>query len=79
VNSSLTLNDLEYYPNDTHRLFAKDTCYKYVTSKTPILFYRPYGYDSNNEDCVDPQWNYNKYGSYNWLSLYTGPCFTKYT
>ena len=79
VNSSLTLNDLEYYPNDTHRLFAKDTCYKYITSKTPILFYRPYGYDSNNEDCVDPQWNYDKYGSYNWLSLYTGPCFTKYT
>ena len=78
VGTTLTLNDLEYEPDGEHKLFVKDSTYIYKSSNTPIVFYRTMSIDEGKDSskwATNQTWNYNNYGSYNWLSFYTGPCF----
>ena len=85
VQTSITLNDLQYIPNPTgHRLYIKPNLVKYDTSLNNKVYYRyldtttvKEGEDFGIEregDCV-----YETTKDKNCLYLFTGPCFTPNT
>lgn len=66
VNTSITLNDLEYDPSlDGHRLYVNSARYKYCDDPKNRIYYR-----KNNDGDTKP--------NVNCLYVYTGPCFMPY-
>jgi hypothetical protein len=66
VNTSITLNDLEYDPSlDGHRLYVNSARYKYCDEPKNRIYYR-----KNNDGDTKPD--------VNCLYVYTGPCFMPY-
>lgn len=69
VNTSITLNDLEYDPTiEGHRLYMKDNMYKcgsnaYAEDSYNAIYYRTTGIGNDKERSI------------NCLQIYTGPCF----
>lgn len=66
VNTSITLNDLEYDPSlDGHRLYINSDRYKYCDNPQNRIYYRK----DNDGDTKS---------NVNCLYVYTGPCFMPY-
>ena len=66
VNTSITLNDLEYDPSlDGHRLYVNSARYKYCNEPQNRIYYR-----KDNDGDTKPD--------VNCLYVYTGPCFMPY-
>ena len=66
VNTSITLNDLEYDPSlDGHRLYVNSARYKYCDDPKNRIYYRK----DNDGDTKS---------NVNCLYVYTGPCFMPY-
>ena len=72
VNSSITINDLIYYPNESHRLFLKSDKYWYAGNNGTINYRKIEDFNTVNPD----EWD-QKYATNNRLYLYSGPCITE--
>lgn len=81
--SSLTLNDLEYEPNqEGHRLFIRNTCTHYYNPNYRGKLYYRYlnnssGSSGSGASKHHDSWTYSTTKYKNNIFMYTGPCFTK--
>ncbi len=80
--TSLTLNDLLYKPNDTHRLYIKKGLCNYDSSIRGKLYYRTLSTNTDGESSkhgtinAHTSWKYEGTKNRNTLFLFTGPAFT---
>ena len=75
AGSSITINDLQYEPNeDGHRLFMRNGLFTFDSNLSFKLYYRILDEEeANNTD----DWRYGETHYLNNLFFFTGPCFIK--